>query len=62
MLRELPNGHEVLLLPPPYAIPIQHFQFTPDSTRLLFVGNSGQMFDWDLREIRLELEKLKLEW
>lgn len=62
MLRELPSGHEVILLTPPQSISVQHHQFSPDGTRLLFMSNNGQMFDWDLGEVRRELAKLKLDW
>jgi hypothetical protein len=62
VLRELPSGRELILLTPPQSIAVQDFQFSADSTRLLFVGNNGQMFDWDLGEIRRELAKLELNW
>ena len=62
VLRELPGGKELILLTPPQSIPVQNFQFSADSTRLLFMSNNGQMFDWDLREIRHELAKLELDW
>jgi hypothetical protein len=62
VLRELPKGEEVILLTPPQPIFVQHHQFNSDSTRLLFMGNNGQMFDWDLAEIRRELTRLKLDW
>jgi eukaryotic-like serine/threonine-protein kinase len=62
VLRELPSGKELILLTPPQSIPVQNFQFSADSTRLLFVSNNGQMFDWDLSEIRRALAKLGLDW
>jgi eukaryotic-like serine/threonine-protein kinase len=62
VLRELPGGKELILLTPPQSIPVQNFQFSAESKRLLFVSNNGQMFDWDLSEIRRELAKLKLDW
>jgi len=62
VLRELPSGKELILLTPPQPIPVQNFQFSADSARLLFMSNNGQMFDWDLREIRHELTKLGLDW
>ena len=62
VLRELPSGEELILLTPPQSIPVQNFQFSVDSARLLFVSNNGQMFDWDLSEIRRELAKLGLDW
>jgi eukaryotic-like serine/threonine-protein kinase len=62
VLRELPKGDEVILLTPPHPISVQYHQFSPDGRRLLFMGNNGQMFDWDLGEIRRELAKLGLDW
>jgi len=62
VLRELPSGAEVILLTPPHTISVQYHQFSPDSARLLFMGNNGQMFDWDIGEIRRELSKLELDW
>ena len=60
VVRALPSGDEVFLLTPPHSIPVQEFQFSSDSKRLFFVSNNGQMFDWDLHEIRRELTKLGL--
>ena len=62
VLRALPDGDEMILLTPPTSISIQHHQFSPDSARLLFMANNGQMFDWDLREIRRQLASLSLNW
>ena len=62
VLRELPGGKELIVLTPPQSIPIQDFQFTPDSKRLLFMSNNGQMFEWDLSEIRHDLAKLGMDW
>lgn len=62
VLRELPGGNELILLTPPHPMSVQHYQFSPDSTRLLFMSNNGQMFDWNLAEIRRELAKLSLDW
>jgi WD40 repeat protein len=62
VLRELPRGEEIILLPPPYPISVQDHAFSPDGTRLFFLSNNGHMFDWDLSEIRRELAKLKLDW
>jgi WD40 repeat protein len=61
-LRELPSGRELILLTPPQSVAVQDFQFSADSTRLLFLGHDGQMFDWDLSEIRAELAKFGLDW
>ena len=62
LLRELPSGEEVVLLTPPHSIPVQNFQFTPDGARLLFMSNNGQMFEWNLNEIRQDLARLGLDW
>lgn len=62
LLRELPSGEEVLLLTPPQPIPVQNFQFTPDGARLLFLSNNGQMFEWNLAEIRQQFARLGLDW
>ncbi len=62
VLRELPSGEELILLTPPHSISLQYHQFSSDGTRLLVMGNNGQMFDWDIREIRRELAKLGLDW
>jgi hypothetical protein len=62
VLRALPNGKELLLLTPPQAIPVQYHQFSPDSNRLRFMGNNGQIFEWDLLAIRQELARLGLDW
>ncbi|HKX61382.1 MAG TPA: hypothetical protein VJS65_06055, partial [Verrucomicrobiae bacterium] len=62
VLRALPGGKELLLLTPPQAIAVQYHQFSPDSNRLRFMGNNGQIFEWDLIAIRQELAKLGLDW
>ena len=62
LLRELPSGEDLVLLTPPQPIPVQNFQFSPDSRRLLFMSNNGQMFDWNLSEIRQDLANLGLDW
>jgi hypothetical protein len=62
VLRQVPTGEDLLELDPPQPISIQYHQFSPNSTRLLFMDNNGRMFDWDLREIRGELAKLGLDW
>ncbi|HXG47313.1 MAG TPA: serine/threonine-protein kinase [Methylomirabilota bacterium] len=62
VLRELPGGNELLLLTPPHPISVQHYQFSPDSTRLFYLSGNGRLFDWDLAQIRAELAKLHLDW
>jgi WD40 repeat protein len=62
MLRSMPSGTELITLIPPRTIRLGDWKFTPDSRRLYVLPSTGRMFEWDLKELRQELAKLKLDW
>jgi hypothetical protein len=62
VLRGLPDGREIIRLTPPQSIPVQSHQFTADGGRLIFMGNNGELFEWNLPELRRELGALGLDW
>jgi len=60
VLRQLPDGTELLKLPgSPH---LRNYIFSPDGQRLFVVLNTGQLLDWNLRELREQLRSLELDW
>lgn len=58
LLRALP----VLSLPPPQPIHLRDLAFSPDRRRLYLWQSTGRLLEWDLAELRRELEKRGLAW
>jgi WD40 repeat protein len=61
-LRSLPTGEELLRLPPPQTLRIVAVTFSPDAKRLFLLSATGQVFEWNLAALRVELAKLGLDW
>jgi WD40 repeat protein len=61
-LRTLPAGEELLRLPPPQTLRIVAVAFSPDASRLFLLSATGQVFEWNLAALRVELANLRLDW
>jgi hypothetical protein len=62
ILRSLPEGLMLLRLVPPKTLRIAAVEFGPDSKRLFLLSQTGQVFEWELAELRRELARLELDW
>jgi serine/threonine protein kinase/WD40 repeat protein len=59
---KVPTWEVIATLRLPTFAHVACLNFSPDGTRLAAFGRSGQVDVWDLRLIREELKKLKLDW
>jgi WD40 repeat protein len=56
------SGDELAALQPPESHEIMGLEFSPDGRELAVIDVSGLIHLWDLRALRTELAKLKLDW
>ena len=61
-IRALPQGRELLSLPPPQALRLRDFTFGAAGDRLYLQRLDGAVGEWDLARLREELAKLELDW
>jgi hypothetical protein len=58
----LPEGRQLLALPPPSPMRLQTLLFSPTGDRLYALRGNGTVYEWNLAELRKELAKLGLDW
>ncbi len=56
----LPEGRRLLRLTPPVGIDAQSACFSADGSSLMILGSGQRLFEWRLRELREELERMGL--
>ena len=61
-LRRVPLGEELLTLIPPRGLRLQELKFTADGSHLLMLQASGRFYEWNLKDLHAELDKLALGW
>ncbi len=61
-LFSLPEGRQLLALPPPSPMRLQTLAFSPTGDRLYALRGNGAVYEWNLAELRKELAKLGLDW
>lgn len=62
ILRALPSGVELITLTPPRPMRLADWRFSPNNRRLFVLSSAGEVFDWNLGELRAELATLRLDW
>ncbi len=61
-LHALPEGRELVSLPPPQATRLRDFAFSASGEHLYLMGLDGRIYEWNLAQLRKELTKLGLPW
>jgi WD40 repeat protein len=61
-IRALPDGRELVSLPPAQPLGISDLRFSRTGDRLYLVRLDGRVYEWDLARLRAELAKLGLDW
>ena len=61
-LISLPTGRLLVKLTPPQPIGVRAIEFSANGDRLHVLGNRHRLYQWDLKALLEELEKLGLAW
>lgn len=61
-IRALPEGREVVSLPPPQAMRLRDFSFGAAGDRLYLLRLDGRVDEWNLAQLHRELAELGLDW
>ena len=61
-LRRIPSGEEILTLTPPQPLRLQQINFTHSGSRLMMLQANGRICEWDMANVRKELDGMKLGW
>jgi WD40 repeat protein len=61
-IRVLPEGRELVSLPPPQPMRLRDFTFSAAGDHLYLLRVDGRIHEWNLAQVRRELAKLGLDW
>jgi WD40 repeat protein len=61
-IRVLPEGRELVSLPPPHPMVLRDFTFSASGDRLYLLRLDGRVYEWNLAQLHKELAKLELDW
>ena len=62
VIRSLPDGKKLMELPAPHRLQVSGAIFSPDSSRLFVLLNTGAVCEWALAALRQELARHRLDW
>jgi serine/threonine protein kinase/WD40 repeat protein len=61
-IRMLPEGRELVSLPPPQPMRLRDFTFSAAGDHLYLLRVDGRVHEWNLAQVHRELSKLGLDW